>query len=156
MTQRTVIHATFVIERTYDAAPARVFAAWASRDSKAQWFGELDKPADGYELDFRVGGREVSSGAFEDGGVVYTYQGLYQEIVPDQRIAFSYTMDMNETRISLSLATVEFRAEGKQTRLTYTEMGAFFDGHDKPQFREQGTQELLKNLEVILTREPVA
>ena len=29
MTERSVTHATFVIERTYDATPARVFAAWA-------------------------------------------------------------------------------------------------------------------------------
>ena len=30
MTKRSVRHATFVIERVYDAPPARVFAAWAS------------------------------------------------------------------------------------------------------------------------------
>jgi hypothetical protein len=34
MTQRSVTHATFAIERTYDAAPARVFAAWATSEAK--------------------------------------------------------------------------------------------------------------------------
>jgi uncharacterized protein YndB with AHSA1/START domain len=29
MTPRSTEHATFTIERTYDAAPERVFAAWA-------------------------------------------------------------------------------------------------------------------------------
>jgi len=29
MTDRSVTHATFVVERTYPVSPARVFAAWA-------------------------------------------------------------------------------------------------------------------------------
>ena len=27
--ERSVTHATFAVERSYDASPARVFAAWA-------------------------------------------------------------------------------------------------------------------------------
>ena len=38
MTERSVTHATFVIERTYDASPARVFAAWSEAEAKARWF----------------------------------------------------------------------------------------------------------------------
>jgi uncharacterized protein YndB with AHSA1/START domain len=38
MTNRSVTHATFVIERTYEATPARVFAAWADPKAKARWF----------------------------------------------------------------------------------------------------------------------
>ena len=34
MTERSVTHATFVIERTYPTSPARVFAAFASREAK--------------------------------------------------------------------------------------------------------------------------
>lgn len=151
MTQRSVSHATFVIERTYDAAPGRVFAAWASPEAKALWFGNLAKPDPGYQLDFRVGGRELNKGGPE-GGAVYTYDGVYLEIVPDQRIALSYTMDMNQTRISVSIATVELKAEGDRTRLIYTEQGAYFDGHDKPEFREHGTKELLNNLAAYLSR----
>lgn len=151
MTQRSVSHATFVIERTYDAAPGRVFAAWASPEAKSLWFGNLAKPNPGYQLDFRVGGRELNKGGPE-GGAVYTYDGVYLEIVPDQRIALSYTMDMNQTRISVSIATVELRADGDRTRLIYTEQGAYFDGHDKPEFREHGTKELLNNLAAYLVR----
>ena len=39
MTKRSTEHGTFVLNRTYPVAPARVFAAWASRDAKARWFG---------------------------------------------------------------------------------------------------------------------
>ena len=39
MSNRSATHATFVIERDYDAPPAQVFAAWASVEAKNQWFG---------------------------------------------------------------------------------------------------------------------
>lgn len=38
MTNRSVLHATFTLERTYPATPARVFAAWADPAAKARWF----------------------------------------------------------------------------------------------------------------------
>ena len=39
MTQRSAVHATFVIDRTYDAAPERVFRAFADPVAKRRWFG---------------------------------------------------------------------------------------------------------------------
>ena len=61
MTERSVTHAKFVVERTYDASPARVFAAWADPAAKARWFGQPD------EFDFTVGGREINRGGPEGG-----------------------------------------------------------------------------------------
>lgn len=70
MTERSVMHATFVIERTYDASPARVFAAWADPAAKARWFaGPDDWESGAYELDFRVGGRERARGGPPGGSV---------------------------------------------------------------------------------------
>ena len=48
MTARSVIHDTFTIERSYPAAPSRVFAAFASAEAKSAWgdTGNLE-PADG-------------------------------------------------------------------------------------------------------------
>ena len=73
--------------------------------------------------------------------------------MPGERIVHSYTMDRDDTRMSLSLATVELRTRDDGTHLTYTEMGAFLDGHDKVEFREEGTKQLLDNLGVVLARE---
>ncbi len=56
MTERSVTHATFVVERIYDASPARVFAAWADPEVKTRWFGNPDEGTSEYDLDFRVGG----------------------------------------------------------------------------------------------------
>ena len=58
MTDRSVIHDTFTIERSYRAAPSRVFAAFASAEAKNIWgdTGDLE-PADG-EADCRGSGHE--------------------------------------------------------------------------------------------------
>jgi uncharacterized protein YndB with AHSA1/START domain len=37
-TGRSIQHATFAIERTFEATPAQVFAAWADPAAKARWF----------------------------------------------------------------------------------------------------------------------
>jgi uncharacterized protein YndB with AHSA1/START domain len=156
MTERSVTHATFVVERTYDASPERVFAAWADSASKARWFAGPDEWGPGeHDLDFRVGGREISRGG-PRGGPVHTFDGRYHDIVPDQRIVFTYDMHLDDTRISVSLATVEFKPVGTGTRLIFTEQGAYLDGHDTPAQREQGTGALLDALGAELGREPTS
>jgi uncharacterized protein YndB with AHSA1/START domain len=142
MRERSVEHATFVVERTYDASPDRVFAAWSDPEAKGRWF---DGTEGEFEFDFRVGGRERRRGTLPDGRA-YTFQALYQDIVRARRIVFTYDMLVDETRISVSLATVQFRAERAGTRLVFTEQGAFLDGHEPPERREQGMGSLLDAL----------
>jgi uncharacterized protein YndB with AHSA1/START domain len=152
MTERSVTHATFAVERSYDASPGRVFAAWADPAAKARWFGDPDQGVTEYELDFRIGGREINRGTGPD-GQLYTFEARYQDIVPDQRIVYAYDMHLEETRISVSLGTVELKPEGEGTRLTYTEQGAYLDGLDTPEQRKQGTGGLLDALGAELERE---
>ena len=146
MTDRAVTHATFSIERAYRPSPARVFAAWADPAVKSRWFaGPASWETGKYQLDFRVGGRESISGG-PPGGPVHAYNACYLEIVPDERIILSYDMHLDEKRISVSLATVEFKPAEGGTRLVFTEQGAFLDGFDDPVAREQGTRDLLEAL----------
>jgi uncharacterized protein YndB with AHSA1/START domain len=143
MSKRSAVHATFVIERDYDASPARVFAAWADKSAKSQWFGP---PGGGeaHELDFRVGGREHF--AVNAGDSVYSYDALYEDIVSDERIVYTYNMHRDEARMSVSVSTVEFLQASAGTHMRYTEQGVFLDGIDTPQEREHGTGELLDKL----------
>jgi uncharacterized protein YndB with AHSA1/START domain len=153
MTERSIEHASFTIERVFEASPDRVFAAWAEPAAKARWFAAPEEwESAPHELDFRVGGREVNRGG-PSGGPVHTYRALYWDIVPDQRIVYTYDMHRDETRISVSLATVEFKPAGAGTRLIFTEQGAFLDGHDTPDQREEGTGGLLDALGAELVRE---
>jgi uncharacterized protein YndB with AHSA1/START domain len=143
--ERSADHATFTIERTYDASPARVFAAWAEPATKIKWFGDPTAPAGNYQLDFRVGGDEISRGG-PPGGPVYTYRANYAEIVPAERIVSTYTMDMDERRISVSVATLEFKKAGSGTRMVYTEQAVYFDGLDTAKQREIGCTEIMDAL----------
>jgi uncharacterized protein YndB with AHSA1/START domain len=142
MSERSVEHATFVVERAYDAPPDRVFAAWSHPRAKARWF---DGSEGEFELDFRVGGWERGRGALPDGRE-YAFEALYRDIVPDRRIIYAYDMLVDGIRISVSVATAEFEPEGDGTRLVFTEQGAFLDGHEIPSRREQGMGGLLDSL----------
>ena len=139
-----VTHATFTLERSYSAPPARVFAAWADPAAKARWF--TPGPGAGHQLDFRVGGREVVTGGPE-GGPLMTFETLYRDIVPEQRIVYTSTLSAGADLMTVSLTTVEFTpGEGGGTRLVLTEQGAFLDGQEQPAWREQGTSDQLEAL----------
>jgi uncharacterized protein YndB with AHSA1/START domain len=154
MTMSTVAHDTFVIERTYHAPVAQVFEAWADPKIKARWFaGSADALGAGYDLDFRVGGREVNRGG-PPGGPVYTYESRFHDIVPEQRIVYTYEMYADEARISVSVATIEFRREDATTRLVLTEQGVFLDDRDTVVQREAGTRSFLDSLAASLSGVP--
>lgn len=144
----SITHDSFSLERTYPAAPARVFAAWASHAAKAQWFGGGEVDAAEHTLDFRVGGRERLTGSVHGHSV--EFDALYQDIVEDERIVWSYDMHMDGRRISVSLASVELTGVEGGTRLVMTEQGAFLDGLDENASRRAGTEQFLDNLRDFL------
>ena len=96
MSQRSTQHAAFTLERSYPAAPDRVFAAWANVDAKARWF--TGPPGEWKvlkrELEFRIGGREHVSGAWA-GGKVSRFDARYFDIVPNARIVYAYEMHID-------------------------------------------------------------
>jgi uncharacterized protein YndB with AHSA1/START domain len=147
---RSVVHATFCIERTYPASPAQVFKALTDPAAKAKWF----TGGNGYTLltrkmDVRPGGREQLKGRWET-GVVTTFDAVYHDVVADERIVYAYEMHLDERKISVSLATLELEPAGTGTRLVMTEQGAFLDGYDDAGSREHGSNFLLDALGVSL------
>jgi uncharacterized protein YndB with AHSA1/START domain len=151
MPDPSVTHSTFVVERSYPVSPERVFAAFADPAKKRRWFFE----GGGYEveefaMDFQVGGHDRARLRFKEGtplpGQVITNESIYQDIVPDSRIVFAYAMSLGDKRISASLATIELLPTEKGTDLVMTHQGAYFEGADGPQRREQGWNTLLDRL----------
>lgn len=158
MEERSVVHSTFVIERSYPATPERVFGAFADPSKKRRWFVEGDgHEVEHYEMDFRVGGKESARFRFtKDGtpvtGMACTNDTSFQDIVPNRRVVLASTMTVGEKCISASLVTVEFLPSDTGTDLILTHQGAFFEGADGPEMREAGWRKLLERLTEQLPR----
>lgn len=145
----SVRHDTIRIDRGYPVPPARVFRAWAEPAARERWFVREEGWESEYSQDFRVGGQE--EGWFrQPGGERYVNRTQFQDIVPDARIVFAYTMVRGATPISASLATIELVPEGSGTRLRFTEQIALLDGGDTAAEREAGWRGLLDKLEAEL------
>jgi len=148
MADRNTVKATFTVERTYPAKPARVFKAFSDEASKAKWFAgpdgwqQLEKA-----FDFRVDGIEINIGRHPS-GIVSAFYCTYHDIVPDRRIVYAYRMTLDGKPLSSSLASIELQPDGSGTRLTLTEYGVYFDGYDEKdaEGREHGTNWLMDKL----------
>ena len=145
MTKRSVVHDTFRLERRYRVSPTKVFAAWASLEAKSQWFKGPAMEILENSLDFREGGKEIAKGRHPN-GMVSSFEANYYDIVPNERIVYSYYMHIDDRKISASLATIELVEVSGGTLLTMTEQGAFLDGYDDAGSRERGTAKLLDAL----------
>ena len=147
MTTISAAHGHFTIERILKAPPSSVFAAWSSKEAKAQWFaGPPDQAlSSSREMDFRVGGRERLTTEWKS-GLVSAFDCEYRDIIANERIIYCYGMKLNGKAISVSLATIQFQAHGAGTKLIVTEQGVFIDGYDDNGSRERGTNGLMDNL----------
>jgi uncharacterized protein YndB with AHSA1/START domain len=157
MKEHSVIHNTFVIERSYPHPPERVFAAFSDPAKKRRWFGEGETTSvEQFAMDFRVGGSERVLYRFKEGspfpGVALTNVGSYEDIVPNRRIVAAYTMTLGDHRISVSLITFELLPADKGTDLIFTHQAVFFEGADGPQMREGGWRSLFDRLATELVR----
>ncbi len=151
--EHEVTHATLTLERSYPAAPAQVFAAWADPAVKARWFAGSSLS---HDLDFRVGGQEVNRADVGEGRVA-TFTSTYHDIIEAQRIVYSSTLAMAGRAVStVSVTTVELVPDGGGTRLVLTEQGTFLDGQEQPSWREHGTGDWLDALggELATTHRP--
>lgn len=151
MTDRTLVHDSFTLEREYPVPPAAVFRAFADPAIKQRWFGADD---DGWTpvsrgMDFRVGGAEHDEGR-SDSGYVSRFDAVYHEIVEDVRIVYTYDMRVDGVHLSVSLASIELTPTATGTLLTLTEQGVYFDAHEDPALRAEGTRQILESLGRVL------
>lgn len=144
-------NATFTIERVLHASAARVFAAYASLEAKSAWFkAPSDIETLNRDFDFRVGGKERFHARWPS-GLVTDFQATYHDIVENERIILVYDMFRNGEMLSVSLLTLELRAESDRTRLLHTEQGCYLTGGDEAvKGREHGTTWHVDNLVAVI------
>ena len=116
---------SLTLKRRLNAPPEKVYAAWTDPEKIARWFGPSQVKAGSVqaEIDLRVGGRYRIS--FEGGdGEYFQVDGVYREVTPNARIAFSWAWHSTPERESQ--VTVSLQPDGGGTLLTLTHE-QFFD-----------------------------
>ncbi|MGO4482709.1 polyketide cyclase [Rhizobium pisi] len=152
---RSTLHSTFSVERTYEASAKRVFSAWSDPKARLQWISPGENFSTTYtENDFHVGGRDVSRFQFGRGDE-YVADARYEDIVEDRGIVYTYTMSHNGRRISSSLTTVTIAPMKSGTHVVVTEQITILDGGDKVEYRQSGIAGQLDQLGVFLESEAV-
>ena len=151
MEERNVIHSTFVIERSYPATPENVFSALSPtrpRNAAGLWKGRAMKWSTmRWIFEWAARKRAISfQGGTPVKGMVCTNDTIYLDIVPNRRDGAGLDHDHRGRCISASLVTVEFWRPEAGTDLIFTHQGAFFEGADGPEMREEGWRKLLDRL----------
>ena len=119
--------------RRLKAPPAKVYAAWTDPQKIIRWFGRSDAKPDSFhaEVDARIGGRfRVSFSTAEE---YYEVGGVYREVVPNEKLVFSWAWHSTPER--QSQVTVALKPDGDGTLLTVLHEQLFDqaarDGHER-------------------------
>ena len=108
---------SLILQRRIKAAPAKVYAAWTDPEKIMRWFGSDQGPTLSAETVVRVGGRFRVIFRTMD-GEEHDVSGVYREVVPDQKLAFSW--NWASPREPESLVTIDLKPAGDGTLLTLT------------------------------------
>jgi uncharacterized protein YndB with AHSA1/START domain len=159
MQEPSVIHNTFVLERSYPKPPTAVFSAFADEGKKRRWYAEGDtSDVQQFDMDFRIGGTERLIYKLKPGtpvaGMIITNETRYLDIVSETLIVTASTMDLGEKRILVSLVTAEFIETDNGTDLILTHQGVYLSGPNglTPPMIETGWNGLLDSLQTELAR----
>lgn len=106
---------TVVATRVFDAARELVYKAWTDPKQLGQWFPPKDFTSPRCEVDPRPGGIFRCDMVGPD-GAVFVGKGLFREVVPNERLVFTFAGE--ESVPPPILVTVLFEAQGNKTRLT--------------------------------------
>jgi uncharacterized protein YndB with AHSA1/START domain len=106
---------SLTLKRRLNAPPEKVYAAWTEPEKIVKWFGPDAGTVKQASADVRVGGRYAVKFHTED-GEEHNVGGIYREVVPNQKLVFTWawrTMPERE-----SLVTLLIKPEGTGSLLT--------------------------------------
>lgn len=114
---------TLTTSRVFDAPRDLVYRAWTDPKQFAMWFPPEHFSAPACELDVRPGGvlriqMRGDDDAGELAGVVFPGKGVYREVVPNERLSFTFEGADDASAGPAVLMTVIFEAQGRKTKLT--------------------------------------
>ena len=119
------------LTRRYTVAPARVWRAWTEPQALSAWFGPGEPNSVTLaELDVRPGGRYRIRFHTQDGEEHEVF-GIYEEVVPERRLVFSWAWRSTPDRVSRVALDLRPAAEGTELDFLHERFfdQAACDGH---------------------------
>ena len=115
------------VTRLLKAPRDKVFAAWTDAEAVKKWFCPVGFTVRASKIDLRVGG-DYRITMISPKGETVEHFGTYREILPPERLVFSWILDDQDCGGSQgsrkeTLVTVEFRDNGETTELVLTHKG---------------------------------
>jgi uncharacterized protein YndB with AHSA1/START domain len=123
---------SLTLKRRLNAAPEKVYAAWTDPEKIVKWFGPDAGPVKHAEADVRVGGRYAVTFHTED-GEQHHVSGIYREVVPNERLVFTWTWRSTPERESLVTVLIKPDGVGSLFTLVHEQ---FFDEEVRDRHRE--------------------
>lgn len=129
-----------VLSRLIDAPREKVYRAWTEADILKQWFAPKPWTTPRAELDVRPGGTSLVVMRDPDGNE-YPNQGVYLEVVPNERLVFTdaYTTAWQPSEKPFFTAVLTFADEGGKTR--YVARALHWTAEDKEAHEKMGFHE---------------
>ena len=128
----TTVKPSLTLKRRLNAPPAKVYAAWTDPTQIKRWFGPTQVETLSAAADVRVDGRYRIVMRGSD-GEEHDVSGVYREVVPNEKLVFTWAWRSTPERESL--VTVTLKADGSGTILTLTHEQFFDeaarDGHER-------------------------
>ena len=128
----TAIKPSLTLKRRLNAPAEKVYAAWTDPEKIVKWFGPDAGPVTRAEADLRVGGRYIIAFNTED-GERHQVGGVYREVVPNQKLVFTWAWHTTQERESLVTITVKPDGAGSILTLLHEKFfdEAARDGHKR-------------------------
>ena len=116
----TQTHQQIVVEvsKVINAPVEKVFKAWTEPDQLGKWLRGCAEMDSRVEQDVRVDGQYRIECVTSCDGKFHVMTGTYKEIVPNEKLVFSWNNNYDQFPAKDTLVTVTFVARGKATEVT--------------------------------------
>lgn len=106
---------SLTLKRHLKAPPEKVYAAWTRTENLMRWFGPAGGEMKTATADAKPGGK-FSAGFVTPDGERHDVSGVYREVVPNQKLVFTWAWRTTPERESL--VTLTFKPDGEGTMFT--------------------------------------
>jgi uncharacterized protein YndB with AHSA1/START domain len=119
----SAVKPSLTLKRRLNAPPEKVYEAWTNPEKIVRWFGPDSGPVTKAEIDLREGG-SFNIGFHTEDGEYHEVGGVYREVVPNERLVFSWAWHTMKERESLVTVTIKRDGDGSLLTLLHEK---FFD-----------------------------